>query len=90
MRATIDTWGSTPQGLTCTEIVDYWINRLCGFAIAPDVRDSLIAFMAQGKDANRPPEPLPSRPDWGDPKALKDRLNSLVQLLAMTPDFQFR
>ncbi len=88
--STIDAWGSTPQGLTCTEIVDYWINRLCGFAIAPDVRDSLIAFMAQGNDANRPPEPLKSRPDWGEPKALKDRLNSMIQLLAMTPDFQFR
>ncbi len=88
--ATVNAWAATPSGLSCTQIVDYWINRLCGFTINPDVRTELIAFMAQGNDASKAPEPLKSRPDWGDPNALKDRLSAMVQLLAMSPDFQMR
>ena len=87
---TVDIWATTPTGLTCTQIVDFWIDRLCSFAINPNVRAELIAFMAQGNDASKPPVPLAKRPDWGDPNALKDRLSAMVQLLAMSPDFQMR
>jgi hypothetical protein len=86
----IDLSRQTSAGLSCTAVVDFWIDRLCGYAIAPAARQALIAFMAQGGDASLPPAPTPREPDWGDPARLKDRLNSMVQLLAMSPDFQMR
>lgn len=86
----IDIPAKTPTGRSCTQIVDFWIDRLCGFSINPDVRAELVKFMAQGFDANQPPKVLPDRPDWNDPKALNDRVGAMVQLLAMSPDFQLR
>jgi uncharacterized protein (DUF1800 family) len=89
----IDVKGQTdanvPNG-SCTQIVDFWIKRLCGRSITPSAREALIAFMAQGGDANQPPKPTQRAPDWNDPSAITDRLNSMVQLLAMCPDFHYR
>lgn len=86
----IDLQTQTPAGATCTQIVDFWIDRLCGFALTPTTRQALIDFMAQGGNPNQPPKPTSREPDWNDPAALIDRLNSMVQLLAMTPEFQMR
>jgi hypothetical protein len=46
--------------------------------------------MAQEGDPNQPPQPTSKEPDWGKSEALVDRLNSMVQLLAMCPDFHLR
>jgi uncharacterized protein (DUF1800 family) len=80
--------GQTNLQSSCVQIVDFWIKRLCGFAINSTLRQELISFMAQGGDPNLPPKPLSGTPDWNDPNAITDRLISMVQLLAMYPDFQ--
>jgi uncharacterized protein (DUF1800 family) len=86
----VDLRSQTNMSLSCTQIVDFWIGRLCGFSIDPAARQELIAFMAQGGAVNQPPRPLSGAPDWNDPAALTDRLNSMVQLLAMCPDAHAR
>jgi uncharacterized protein (DUF1800 family) len=96
----IDVFGQTPMNESCVAVVDYWLNRLCGYSVAPGVRQALITFLAQGMDPNQPPQ-LKSRidergrivnlaPDWGDPAALQDRVRALVQLIATTPEFNLR
>lgn len=55
LRAQTD--AAVPGG-SCVQIVDYWIGRLCGYAIDPAARQALIAFLAQsaqGGDPTRPP-----------------------------------
>ena len=45
-------------GGSCIQIVDYWIDRLCGYTINPSVRQELIDFLAQkaqGGDPNAAP-----------------------------------
>jgi uncharacterized protein (DUF1800 family) len=86
----IDLARQTNMNDTCINIVDFWINRLCGYTITAAVRQELIAFMAQEGDPNQPPQPTSKEPDWGKSEALVDRLNSMVQLLAMCPDFHLR
>lgn len=80
----------TNLNLTCTQIVDYWINRLCGFTIDSAARNELIAFLAYGGNPNAPPAPTAKSPDWGNQDGLKDRLRAMVQLLAAAPDFHAR
>jgi hypothetical protein len=80
----------TDLSRSCIEIVDYWIGRLCGFPIDQSVRDELIAFMAQAGDPSQSPKPTPRAPDWGKQDGVKDRLKSMVQLLAASPDFHAR
>jgi uncharacterized protein (DUF1800 family) len=79
--------GQTNLQSSCTQIVDFWIGRLCGYSINSTLRQELITFMAQGFDPNQPPKPLSGTPDWNDPNAVTDRLISMVQLIAMYPDF---
>ncbi|GIV88943.1 MAG: hypothetical protein KatS3mg055_1461 [Chloroflexus sp.] len=55
-----------------------------------DLRTLLINFLAQGGDPNQPPQPLRSAPDWGSAEAVRDRINAMVQLLAMSPEFWLR
>jgi uncharacterized protein (DUF1800 family) len=86
----VDIVGQTDLGQSCTQIVDFWIDRLCGYAIGATARQELIRFLAQGGDASQPPRPLATSPDWNDAAALRDRLYATVQLLAMTPDFSLR
>lgn len=86
----IDLVGQTDMNKSCTEIVDGWIARLFGYEISPSVRQALIEFMAQGGDVNEAPQPTEREPDWGKPEALEDRLRSMVQLLASSPEFQTR
>lgn len=78
-------------GGNCEQIVDYWIERLCGFPIASEVRQELIAFLAQrsvGGDPTQPPRPMNGEPN--NEQIISERLNAMVQLLAMSPDFQRR
>ncbi|MEM8530165.1 MAG: DUF1800 domain-containing protein [Chloroflexota bacterium] len=88
--AQIDLIGATDMQSSCTDIVDFWINRLCGYEIDASRREELIAFMAQEGNPTQAPQPNDGAPDWKDPKALEDRLKSMVQLLAMYPEFHMR
>jgi uncharacterized protein (DUF1800 family) len=79
-----------PNG-SCIQIVDYWIGRLCGYTINATVRQELINFMAQksqGGDPTQPPKPMNGEPNTA--QLITDRLTAMVQLLAMSPDFQSR
>lgn len=96
----VDVVAQTPTGVSCYAVVDFWLSRLCGYSVAPWVRQALVSFLAQGMNPNEPPQ-LKTRvdergrvenlaPDFGDPRALDDRIRSLVQLIATTPEFNLR
>jgi uncharacterized protein (DUF1800 family) len=87
LRAQTD--AGVPGG-SVTRVVDYWIGRLCGGVVSSRVRQELITFLAQGGDVNQPPRPTSRAPDWNDQAGVTDRINAMVQLLAMSPDFQYR
>lgn len=81
---------SVPGG-SCIQIVDFWIDRLCGYTINSGVRQELIDFLAQkaqGGDPNQAPKPMNGEPN--NAQLITDRINAMVQLLAMSPDFQAR
>jgi hypothetical protein len=86
----IDFAGQTNLTATCTQIVDFWIDRLCGYAVDPLVRAELIAFMAQAGSGDAPPKPLAGAPDWNKASGVIERLKAMVHLLAMSPDFSTR
>lgn len=65
---------------TANQIVDWWIQRLFGRPINAEDRAEVVEFMAQGF---HPDHALPA-------EQIADRLPSMVQLLCMTPDFQYR
>ena len=88
LRAQTD--AAVPGG-SCVQIVDYWIGRLCGYAIDPAARQALIAFLAQsaqGGDPNQPPKPMNGEPNTAE--LISQRLSATVQLLAISPAFQVR
>lgn len=88
----IDLVGKTDMKQTCGQIVDFWIARLCGFTITPEVRQGLIDFLAMkvnGGDPSKPPAAT-KQEDANDPSTLNERLTGMVHLLAMSPDFQRR
>jgi uncharacterized protein (DUF1800 family) len=85
LRAQTD--AALPNG-TVTQIVDYWIDRLCGYTLSATTRQELLAFMAQGGSLTAPPQPTSGKPDYNDANAVTERLNSMVQLLVMSPEFQ--
>jgi uncharacterized protein (DUF1800 family) len=90
----IDLRGQTDAavpGGSCIQIVDYWIGRLCGYMVNPRVRQELIDFLAQqalGGDPNQPPKPMNG--EANNAELVTTRLNAMVQLLAISPDFQAR
>ncbi|NTU82242.1 MAG: DUF1800 domain-containing protein [Chloroflexales bacterium] len=86
----IDIAGQTNLGATCAQIVDFWISRLCGFPPTGTVRQDLITFLAAGGSPDAPPVPQRGAPDWGDPRAVSERVTAVVHLLAMSPDFHLR
>ncbi len=91
-RVQINLVGQTPSLATntCTAIVDFWLDRLIGYPVSATTRQVLIDFMRQTGRADRPPVPTSGVPDYGDQAALTDRLTSLVQLIAMSPEFSAR
>lgn len=86
----LDLLQQTDMNDSCENIVDFWINRLCGYEINSAVRQELIAFLVQEGEPSQPPRPTEKAPDWNNEEALIDRLNSMVQLLATCPDFHAR
>lgn len=89
---TVRDWTTAALGASasCEQIVDYWIGRLFGYGISATSRAELIAFLAQGNPTNQPPRVLSGRPDWNDQDGLTDRFNNMLQLMAMSPEFQYR
>lgn len=78
-------------GASCVEIVRYWVERLRGYPLPPETRSALVDFMAQraaGGDPTQSPQPMNGEPD--DASIIAERLGSLAQLIAMTPEFQMR
>jgi uncharacterized protein (DUF1800 family) len=86
----IDIVGQTNMSSSCQEIVDFWIRRCCAFDVQPGVRAGLTQFLAAGGNVAAPPRPVAGAPDWGDPKAVEERVRATVLLLAMSPDFNLR
>jgi len=86
----IDLIAQTNLNASCREIVDEWSRRLCGFELTPRVRAELINFLAFGGNPDAPPRPTPRAPDWGALEGLHDRVRAMVQLLAMSPEFNLR
>ncbi|MBP9822705.1 MAG: DUF1800 domain-containing protein [Thermoanaerobaculia bacterium] len=67
-------------------IVDFWIARIFGRALAAADRGELVDFMAAG---HNPTFALPIHTnDW--PDYTQDRLRSLVGLMLMSPEFLWR
>jgi uncharacterized protein (DUF1800 family) len=86
----IDIVGLTNLGASCNQIVDAWVARLCGFPPTGNVRMELVTFLAAGGSADAPPAPSKGAPDWGDQKVVGERVEAMVHLLAMSPDFHLR
>lgn len=84
--ATFDLPGQTPAGATCRQIVDFWIARLLGRAVSPEIHTDLLDFMRQKNDPNTVSGP-DAAPRGND---VPDRINNLVTLICMLPDFQWR
>ena len=81
--ATLDTSAQTPESLTTpATIAAYWYERLTGRTPAEAVVTQLSAYLADPQH----PTGMPARTS-GD---FKDRLNNMVTLIAMLPDFQWR
>jgi uncharacterized protein (DUF1800 family) len=79
-----DILGQTPANVqTANDIVDYWIARILGRSVDAKDRDIFVEFMAQGRNPNLD---LPIDSD----KSTQNRLISLVALILMSPDFQWR
>lgn len=84
VNAQVNLFAQTPAGLTATQIVDFWIERLFGYAIGSSTRTALISFMAQTGSPNAPP------PLFSGETTLQERIECLVYLMSMAPEFQQR
>lgn len=83
-KDSLDLKQQTPtQCKTSRQIVDYWTNRLLAAPLPTAKHAELIKFMAAGASFDAPPV-------CDDDTDLKDRLHSLVALIAMSPEFQLR
>ncbi|MBC8078065.1 MAG: DUF1800 family protein, partial [Chloroflexales bacterium] len=80
--ATLDMVAKTPAGATSRQIVAFWVERVLGRPLPERSVDVLIGLMRQ--DAG------PDVPPIGNAEDIRDRINSLVALIAMTPEFQQR
>lgn len=93
---TIDLVAQTIMNSSCTQIVDFWITRLCGYPITPTTRQQLIDFLAQTTNGGNPANPpAPATGEWAPDEQrrqeiLRDRLEATVWMLAMSPDYQVR
>ena len=62
------------------EIVEWWIQHIMGREINAEDRQEIVEFMAQGRN-----------PDYDLPQdQIDERMPRAVQLICMTPDFQYR
>jgi hypothetical protein len=77
----VDLLSQTPPGVrSASGATDYWIDRVLGRPIASADRSEIVRAMAQ---ADHPDAPL------GD-ETFARRLPQLVELILMSPDFQWR
>jgi uncharacterized protein (DUF1800 family) len=81
--AQFDLIGQQPANASVRQLVDFWVMRMLGRAVPPATTAALIALLAQ--EGN--PEQAPQGDDTDD---LRERVHSLVTLIAMTPEFQLR
>ncbi|MFN8439791.1 MAG: DUF1800 domain-containing protein [Caldilineaceae bacterium] len=77
----INLFNQMPANVTTPPaLVDYWSNRLLGYPLPADERQSVIEFMAFGRN-----------PDYELPaEQIQDRLYSMIGLILMTPSFLWR
>ena len=75
--------GAIPADLTTSrQIVTFWVQRLLGRPVADAHFQILLKLMAQNASPDSPPS--------GTDTDLTDRVNNLVALIAMMPEFQMR
>lgn len=80
----MDVLAQTPAHIrSATALADFWIARILGRAIDASDREHIIDFMAQG---HNPHLDLPIDSDPGTQK----RLGSMVALILLSPEFQWR
>jgi uncharacterized protein (DUF1800 family) len=80
----LDAAAQTPAGVrSANGLVDFWIDRIFGRPLVAAVRQELVEFMAQG---HNPDFDLPLDSD-GD---TRERLQSLLGLMFLSPDFLWR
>ncbi len=80
----IDVMGQTPAHVrSAVELADFWIYRLLGRSIDSGERQHIIDFMAQG---HHPDHDLPLDSD----SSVQERLSSMVGLILLSPEFQWR
>lgn len=79
----LDVLAQTPSNVrSANALADFWIDRCLGREMAPEDRDQIVQFMAQGIN-----------PDFDldfTESSTTDRLRSMVGLLFMSPDFLWR
>ena len=80
----LDVLSQTPGNvLTPNELANFWIDRILGRPMSSFDRQEIVDFMAQG---HNPDYDLPLATD----EDVQDRLRSMVALIMMSPDFQWR
>ena len=80
----LDAYAETPPGVrSANDLADYWIDRVFGRPISAVDRQELVDFMAQGFNPTFD-LPLDSEAD------LRERLQSMVGLIFMSPEFYWR
>jgi uncharacterized protein (DUF1800 family) len=80
----IDVFAQTPPGVrSATAIVDFWLARIHGRTVPEPHREALVDFVAQGFNADFD-LPVDSN-EW--PYYWRDRLQALVGLIFMSPEF---
>ncbi|MCP4438855.1 MAG: DUF1800 domain-containing protein [Aureispira sp.] len=67
---------------TCQEIVEFWVKRIYGRPLEDKTILRLTNFMAAGGVEDEEP--------FGEERELEERLYSLVALIMMVPEFQYR
>ena len=81
--AAINLRAQIPAGATTSrQIVDFWVARMLGRPAAAATYAQLLALMTQGASPDAPPS--------GSDADITARINSLVHLIAMSADFQWR
>ena len=79
----IDVLGQTPTSVrSANQLADFWINRILARPMEPDDRDEIVKFMAQGRNADY-------SLNLGDHDT-RERLQSMVALIFMSPEFLWR
>ncbi|MCU0491150.1 MAG: DUF1800 domain-containing protein [Chloroflexaceae bacterium] len=79
--ATFALQGQIPAGVTSSrQIVEFWVNRLLGRPAEATTLNRLLDFMRQNQPADAPPT--------GTAADITSRINNLVALIGMSPEFQ--